>query len=59
MNNSVFGKTMENIRKRVDLKLVNDRQRAIKLTAKPNFDHLTIFDENLIAVKMKRTKLIF
>ena len=43
MNNSVFGKTMENIRNRVDVKLVNDKENAKKLTAKPNFKHLNIF----------------
>jgi hypothetical protein len=58
-NNSVFGKTMENIRKRVDVRLVNGRKRAEKLVAKPNYKSLTIFDENLIAVHMKRTKLVF
>ena len=40
MNNSVFGKTMENIRNRVDIKLVNNEKQAEKLTAKPNFDLL-------------------
>ena len=59
MNNSVFGKTMENIRNRVDVKLVSERKKAEKLAAKPNFEHLTIFDENLVAIHMKRTKLTF
>ena len=59
MNNSVFGKTMENIRNRVDVKLVNNRGAAEKLSAKPNFEHLTICDENLVAIHMKRTKLTF
>ena len=59
MNNSVFGKTMENIRNRVDVKLVSDRKVAEKLSAKPNFEHLTIFDENLVAIHMKITKLVF
>ena len=59
MNNSVFGKTMENIRNRVDVRLVNYQKKAKKLIAKPNFRHWTIFDENLIAVHMKRTKLTF
>ena len=43
MNNSLFGKTMENIRNRVDIKLVNNETQAEKLTAKPNFDHCNIF----------------
>ena len=59
MNNSVFGKTMENIRKRVDIKLVNNRNSALRFAAKPNFESCTIFDENLIAIHMKRTKLLF
>ena len=48
MNNSVFGKTMENIRNRVDIKLVNNREKARKLVAKPNFRHCKIFNENLV-----------
>ena len=59
MNNSVFPKTMENIRNRVDIRLVNDRRKAEKLSAKPNFKHLTIFDEDLVSIHMKRTKLKF
>ena len=57
MNNSVFGKTMENIRKRVNIKLVTDRKKAEKLAAKPNFKHCNIFDEDLIAIHMKKTSL--
>ena len=59
MNNSVFGKTMENIRNRVDVKLVNDKKRAEKLSAKPNYKHCNIFSENLVAIHMKKTKLDF
>ena len=43
MNNSVFGKTMENIRNRRDIKLVNNIESAKKYVAKPNFKHLNIF----------------
>ena len=50
---------MENIRNRVNIKLVNDRDKAKKLTAKPNFKHLNIFCEELIAVHMKKTELKF
>ena len=59
MTNSVFGKTMENIRKRVDVRLVNDREKARKLASKPNFESVKIFDENLIAINMKKKSLTF
>ena len=59
MNNSVFGKTMENIRNRVDIKLVNNEKQAEKLSAKPNFNYCTIFSKNLVAIHMKKTKLFF
>ena len=59
MNNAVFGKTMENIRNRVDVKLVNNKKRAEKLSAKPNFKHCNIFCEDLVAIHMKKTKLDF
>ena len=59
MNNAVFGKTMENIRNRVDVKLVNNKKQAEKLSAKPNFKHCNIFSEDLVAIHMKKTKLDF
>ena len=48
---------MENIRNRVDIKLVNNKKRAEKLSAKPNFDHCNIFSEDLVAIHMKKTEL--
>ena len=59
MNNSVFGKTMENIRNRIDIKLVNNKKQAEKLSAKPNFNHCNIFNEDIVAIHMKRTILKF
>ena len=59
MNNSVFGKTIENIRKRQNVILVDDRKLANKLSSKPNFERATIFDENLIACHMKKTEVYF
>ena len=59
MNNAVFGKTMENIRNRVDVKLVNNKKQAEKLSSKPNFKHCNIFSEDLVAIHMKKTKLDF
>ena len=58
MNNSVFGKTMENIRNRVNVKLVNNEEKARKLIAKPNYRSCKIFSENLISVHMKKTSLV-
>ena len=58
MNNSVFGKTMENIRNRVNVKLVNSKEKARKLIAKPNYRSCKIFSENLISVHMKKTSLV-
>ena len=59
MNNSVYGKTMENIRNRVDVKLVKSDEELRKLVNKPNFETFKIFDKNLIACHMKRTRLVF
>ena len=58
MNNAVFGKTMENIRNRVNVKLVNNEEKARKLISKPNYRSCKIFSENLISVHMKKTSLI-
>ena len=56
MNNSVFGKTMENLRKRVDVRLVTDDKKLVKLTSKPTYVSSKIFNENLVAVhKIKET----
>ena len=57
MNNSVFGKTMENIRNRVNIKLVDSGEQFKKLTAKPNYESRKIFNENLVSVHMKKTSL--
>ena len=56
MNNSVFGKTMENIRKRVDVRLVTDEKKLLKMASKPTYVSSKIFNENLVAVhKIKET----
>ena len=50
MNNSVFGKTMENLRKRVNVTLINDPQKLLKHCSKPTYVSSKIFNENLVAV---------
>ncbi len=57
MNNSVFGKTMENVRNRVNVKLVMNERALGKLAKKANFKSANIFSENLIAVHMEKTKV--
>ena len=59
MNNSVFGKTMENIRNRVDIRLVTNEDQARKLISKPNYQHRTIFCENLTAIHMSKSIILF
>ena len=56
MNNSVFGKTIENLCKWVDVRLVTNEKKLDKLTSKPTFISSKIFNENLMAVrKVKET----
>lgn len=61
LNNSAFGKTMENLRLRQGIKLVNKwggRCGARMMIASPNFKRLRIFDENLIAVERRKTHIL-
>ena len=59
MINSVFGKTIENLRKRQSVKIVDKRKMALNLSKKPNFESVNIFDKNLIAVHMQKTEIYF
>ena len=60
MNNSVFGKKMDNLRNRVDVKIVRDREtdRIRKLTSSPSFDRFAIFGNDMAGVHMHKTKLV-
>jgi len=58
MNNIVFGKTMENLRKRTNIELVTNETRFKKLTAKPTYVSSKIFNENLVGVHTKKERLL-
>lgn len=58
MNNSMFGKTMENLRKQRKIDLVNNRESLRKRIMQPSFINHQIFHENLVAIERKKTNLI-
>ena len=57
MKNSVFGKTVENVRKHRDIKLVTTDKRRNQLMSEPNYHTTKWFSENLLAIKMKKTNV--
>ena len=57
MNNSVFGKTMENVRQHTDIKLVTTEGKRNKLVSEPNYYTTNEFSENLLAIEMKKAKV--
>ena len=57
INNSVFGKTMENMSNHRDIKLVTTNERRNKLVSEPNYHTSKQFSENLLAIEMKKTKV--
>ena len=57
MNNSVFGKTMENVRKYRDIKLVRTDKKINKLVSEPNFHTMKLIDDKLAIIEMKKVKV--
>ena len=56
MNNAVFGKTMENVRKHRDIKLVTTDKKRSKLVSEPHYHMINLISENL-SIEMRRTKV--
>ena len=57
MNNAVFGKTMENVRKHRDIKLVKTNHKRNKLVSEPNYHTMKCISENLSIIEMKKVKV--
>ena len=57
MNNSVFGKTIENQRSKVDVKLVNDERTRTKLVSQPNFKSMKMFTEDFTGIELTKKSI--
>ena len=58
MNNAVFRKTMENVRKHRDIKLVTTERRMNYLVSQPNYHTKKFFTECLLAIEMKKRRYL-
>ena len=58
MNNAVFGKMIENVRKRRDIKLIVTEERRKKLTSEPNYESCKAFSDHLMAIEMRKTSVL-
>ena len=57
MNNAVFGKTMENVTKHRDIKLVTTNKKRNKLVSEPNYHAINYISKDLTIIEMKKTKI--
>ena len=57
MNNAVFGKMIENVRKRHEIKLVVTEQRRKKLVSEPNYKSCVVYSDHLLATEMRKTHI--
>ena len=58
MNNAVFGKMIENVRKRRNIKFIVSEERRKKPASEPNFKGSTTFSDNLMAIEMRKTHIV-
>ena len=58
MNNTGFGKTMENLRKHRDIKLIRTERRRNYLVSEPRYHTTNFFAENLLAIEMKKIRIL-
>ena len=57
MNNSVFGKTMENVKSHRDIRIVTTNKRRNILASEPNYHSTKYLSKDLLIIKMKRTEV--
>ena len=58
MNNAIFGRAMENVRKHRDIKLVSTERRRNYLVSEPNYHTTMFFTKNLLAIEMKKPEIL-
>ena len=58
INNAVFGQTMENVTKHIDIKLVKSEREINYLVSEPNYHTTKFFTENLLAIEMRKTQIL-
>ena len=57
MNDAVFGKTMENVRKHRDIKLLTTERRKNDLVSEPNYHTTKVFTEKLLAIELEKAEI--
>ena len=57
MNNAIYGKARENLRNRINVKLVKNKKDYLKCTSKPSYMSHKIFDNNLVAILKRKVAL--
>ena len=58
MNNTVFSKTMENLRKRINVELINNAKYYVECVSRPNFFARKIFSKNVVPIHKRKPVLI-
>ena len=58
MNDSVFGKMIENVRKRREIKLIVIEEHRKKLVSEPNYASCTTFSDHLMAIEIRRSNVL-
>ena len=59
MNNAVFGKTMENVRKHKNINLVTTERKINYIVSEPNYHNAKFFSETLLAIEMRKTETFY